>query len=107
MLSTRPTAVNLCWAVEKIYKHAVAMINAQQSLKAIEASLGNLACKIYQEDIEVNRRIGIYGAALLPQQARILTHCNAGALATCGWGTALGVVRQAFFRWTAGDGIRR
>ena len=50
----------------------------------------------YQEDIEVNRRIGIYGAALLPQQARILTHCNAGALATCGWGTALGVVRQAF-----------
>ena len=83
------------------------LINAQQSLKAIETSLGNLACKIYQEDIEVNRRIGIYGAALLPQQARILTHCNAGALATCGWGTALGVVRQAFFRWTAGDGIRR
>lgn len=67
------------------------MINAQQSLKAIETSLGNLACKIYQEDIEVNRRIGIYGAALLPQQARILTHCNAGALATCGWGTALGL----------------
>ena len=96
LLSTRPTAVNLGWAVEKIYKHAVAMINAQQSLKAIETSLGNLACKIYQEDIEVNRRIGIYGAALLPQQARILTHCNAGALATCGWGTALGVVRQAF-----------
>ena len=69
---------------------------SQESLKAIETSLGNLACKIYQEDIEVNRRIGIYGAALLPQQARILTHCNAGALATCGWGTALGVVRQAF-----------
>lgn len=90
LLSTRPTAVNLGWAVEKIYKHAVAMINAQQSLKAIETSLGNLACKIYQEDIEVNRRIGIYGAALLPQQARILTHCNAGALAICGWGTAWG-----------------
>lgn len=65
LLSTRPTAVNLGWAVEKIYKHAVAMINAQQSLKAIETSLGNLACKIYQEDIEVNRRIGIYGACII------------------------------------------
>lgn len=56
LLSTRPTAVNLGWAVEKIYIHAVAMVKAQQSLKVIEESLENLACKIYQDDITVNKK---------------------------------------------------
>lgn len=96
LISTRPTAVNLTWAVEKVYAQAVVLTKEEQSAKAIGAALENLACKIYQDDIKINQKIGIHGAALLPQRARILTHCNAGALATCGWGTALGVVRQAF-----------
>lgn len=96
LLSTRPTAVNLAWAVNKMYMQVVALTKEQRSLQDIGTALENLACRIYQDDIAINRQIGIHGAALLPQQASILTHCNAGTLATCGWGTALGVVRQAF-----------
>ncbi len=96
LLATRPTAINLAWAIEKIYTLAVKLINNQYSVVAISNELEKLACKIYADDIAVNHMIGVNGAALLPRQANILTHCNAGALATCGWGTALGVVREAF-----------
>ena len=79
--AARPTAVNLAWAVDR-------MLRASGDLVA-EAQ------KIYDEDIESNRRIGHFGAQLLGAKATILTHCNAGALATAGYGTALGVVRAA------------
>ncbi|HEX7154868.1 MAG TPA: S-methyl-5-thioribose-1-phosphate isomerase [Thermoanaerobaculia bacterium] len=78
---SRPTAVNLAWAVDR-------MLAASGDLAA-EAS------RIYDEDIEANRRIGHHGASLLGAQATVLTHCNAGALATAGYGTALGVIRAA------------
>lgn len=81
---TRPTAVNLAWALQRM-------------LKAFEEgrNLTVEAEAMYAEDVAANRRIGQFGAALLGQQSTILTHCNAGALATAGYGTALGVVRAA------------
>ena len=81
---SRPTAVNLAWALQRM-------------LKAFEEgrNLTVEAEAMYAEDIAANRRIGQFGAALLGQQSTVLTHCNAGALATAGYGTALGVVRAA------------
>ena len=81
---SRPTAVNLAWALQRM-------------LKAFEdgRNLTVEAEAMYAEDIAANRRIGQFGAALLGQQSTVLTHCNAGALATAGYGTALGVVRAA------------
>ena len=93
LIAARPTAVNLAWAANKLYAKAEAM--AGQSAEEIAAVLEALAQKIYADDIACNKKMGEYGAALLPPHTRILTHCNAGALATCGWGTALGVIRAA------------
>ena len=93
LIAARPTAVNLAWAANKLYAKAEAM--AEQSAEEIAAALEALAQKIYADDIACNKKMGEYGAALLPPHTRILTHCNAGALATCGWGTALGVIRAA------------
>ena len=93
LIAARPTAVNLAWAANKLYAKAEAM--AGQGAKEIAASLEALAQKIYADDIACNKKMGEYGAAFLPPHTRILTHCNAGALATCGWGTALGVIRAA------------
>jgi len=78
--SARPTAVNLAWAVDR-------MLRAGCTVEEAEA--------IFREDVEANRRIGYFGAALLGKSSTVLTHCNAGALATAGYGTALGVVRAA------------
>ncbi len=99
IISARPTAVNLAWGAEKIYRLALKLEEDSVPLPEILESLENLAVKIYNDDIAVNRKIGKNGAALLPDNAVILTHCNAGSLATCGYGTALGVVRAA---WEAG-----
>lgn len=93
LIAARPTAVNLAWAANKLYAKAEAM--AGQSAEEIAAALEAVAQKIYADDIACNKKMGEYGAALLPPHTRILTHCNAGALATCGWGTALGVIRAA------------
>ena len=82
LLEARPTAVNLRWAVDQMLACAP---------DRIEAS----ACALHEADIQICKRIGAHGAALLPESARLMTHCNAGALATGGWGTALGVVRSA------------
>jgi methylthioribose-1-phosphate isomerase len=91
--STRPTAVNLMWAVER-------QLNFARSQNACPAKIGEElvknAVKMLEEDIEINKKIGENGAKLVPKGAKILTHCNAGALATAGYGTALGVVRSAF-----------
>jgi len=90
---TRPTAVNLKWALERMLdKLGGATVSSPKELKKI---LLEEAHAIYQEDIRANKSMGRYGQELVPHGARILTHCNAGALATAGYGTALGVVRAA------------
>ena len=95
LLSARPTAVNLAWAAEQIYALAKQLNNEDWPSGRILGQLEALAVKIYDQDISRNKIMGDYGAALLPEEAVVLTHCNAGALATCGWGTALGVIRAA------------
>ncbi len=93
MASARPTAVNLMWAVEQ-QKNIIK--NAKSDKQALIDDLKFNGKKLELEDIEINKKIGDYGAAVVPKGATILTHCNAGALATVGYGTALGVVRSAF-----------
>ena len=88
----RPTAVNLRWAVERM----LAVANECSSSDLIRQRLVDEAVRIHREDIEANRRIGALGAELLPKEGSVLTHCNAGALATGGYGTALGVIRAAW-----------
>ncbi|GBD27793.1 Methylthioribose-1-phosphate isomerase [bacterium HR30] len=90
---SRPTAVNLFWAIERMQRVYAAVRN--RPLDEIKTRLLEEARAIHQEDIEANRKLGTYGAELLPNPVRILTHCNAGALATAGYGTALGIVRAA------------
>ena len=95
LASTRPTAVNLFWAIERM-KLVFKSITAKAADKHVIADrLINEALAIQSEDIESNKRIGRFGEELLPSSGTILTHCNAGALATAGYGTALGVIRAA------------
>lgn len=91
--ATRPTAVNLAWAVDRMMN--VAKTQSGNSPAQIAEILYQEAKSIAEEDLAVNKRMGDYGAQLVPDGARILTHCNAGALATVGYGTALGVIRSA------------
>jgi methylthioribose-1-phosphate isomerase len=91
LAQTRPTAVNLFWALERMRR--VYSENRGQGIDAVKRLLLQEAQKIYQEDIDANRRLGRFGAKLLGKASRLLTHCNAGALATAGYGTALGVIR--------------
>ncbi len=91
--SSRPTAVNLMWAVDKQMKLAK---NNQGSVQEITKALIENGIKLENEDIEINKKMGDYGAEVVPKGATILTHCNAGALATVGYGTALGVIRSAY-----------
>ena len=93
MASSRPTAVNLMWAVEK-QKNIIK--NSTSDIKGIVEELKQNGIKLEDEDIAINKKIGDYGAEVVPKGATILTHCNAGGLATVGYGTALGVVRSAF-----------
>jgi len=93
LAKTRPTAVNLFWAIDRM-KNLYASI-AQQPLAAIREQLIDEARKIREEDIAINQAIGRHGADLVPDGKTVLTHCNAGALATAGFGTALGVIRAA------------
>jgi methylthioribose-1-phosphate isomerase len=93
--ASRPTAVNLSWATKVMYEAACKMAEAGLNIKMIDSELEALATKIYEQDITKNKKMGEYGAEVVPENAVILTHCNAGALATCGWGTALGVIRSA------------
>lgn len=94
LIATRPTAVNLSWAVNKMWNAAVSA-NVNRSIDAVDF-LENTAIQIYDDDISNNIKIGHFGAELLASNSAVLTHCNAGALATCGWGTALGVIRQGY-----------
>jgi methylthioribose-1-phosphate isomerase len=95
MAATRPTAVNLFWAIERMKKTFADAAHGGCSVHEIKQRLETEARKIHDEDVESCRRLGAHGAALVPESARILTHCNAGALATAGYGTALGVIRAA------------
>lgn len=96
LVSARPTAVNLSWAAEKLLAYARQLNSQELAPFRIIKAMEKLAVKIYEDDIAANKRMGEFGAAVLPEDAVVLTHCNAGALATCGWGTALGVLRAAY-----------
>jgi methylthioribose-1-phosphate isomerase len=98
MAATRPTAVNLFWAIERMKRVFAEAAQGGCSVEEIKQRLEAEARRIHDEDVESCRTIGAFGAELVPQEARILTHCNAGALATAGYGTALGVVRAAVER---------
>lgn len=93
LASSRPTAVNLMWAIEQ-QKNLIK--NSSSDVVTLIEDLKEQAIRLENEDIEINKSIGRYGAEIVPKGATILTHCNAGALATVGYGTALGVVRSAF-----------
>ena len=94
MKSARPTAVNLKWAVERMIKIVEGMHDDQ--VEEIKEAIRKESQMILERDIEINHKIGQRGLALIPDTATILTHCNAGALATGGYGTALGVIRAAY-----------
>ena len=98
LAATRPTAVNLFWAIERMREKYNALSTANTSIPEIKAALIAEARQMYDEDIAACKSMGAHGAALLPKQGTVLTHCNAGALATCGYGTALGVIRAAVER---------
>lgn len=93
MARTRPTAVNLFWAIERMKR--VAEAHRDKDLNSIREILKAEAISIEEEDLEICRAIGRNGAPLMKEGATILTHCNAGGLATAGYGTALGVIRAA------------
>ena len=93
LLQSRPTAINLFWAIDRMQSKMNE--NVSQTPKEIANTLLAEAHNVLNEDIEINRKMGSFGAELLPDGARVLTHCNAGALATAGHGTALGVIRSA------------
>lgn len=99
LAATRPTAVNLFWAIARM-RDRFSALAAQPGItrEAIAEALTKEALLMYDEDIAACKTMGANGAALLPQSGGVLTHCNAGALATCGYGTALGVIRAAVER---------
>lgn len=101
MLQARPTAVNLRWAVERM--RALVERSKNIPVREIKKLLRDESCRILDEDVEINRALGREGAALIPDGASVLTHCNAGSLATGGYGTALGVIRAA---WDSGKRIK-
>jgi methylthioribose-1-phosphate isomerase len=95
MAGTRPTAVNLFWAIDRMKRVFSAGVQAGESVAELTVRLVREAGLIHDEDIASCQALGKAGAAVVPDGARILTHCNAGALATAGYGTALGVIRAA------------
>jgi methylthioribose-1-phosphate isomerase len=95
LAETRPTAVNLFWAIERMKRAFSAGALAGESVDQLKARLRTEADRIHDDDVASCKAIGAHGATLVPAEANILTHCNAGALATAGYGTALGVIRGA------------
>ncbi len=95
LAATRPTAVNLFWAIERMKTLYRALNRDGRPLAEIRLRLIEEAKRMHAEDIAANQAMGRHGAVLIPDGATVLTHCNAGALATAGYGTALGVIRAA------------
>ncbi len=93
MAHTRPTAVNLFWAIDRMKR--IVKENPKLGADELKERLVEEAKRVYEEDIEINRQMGRHGSKLIKNRATVLTHCNAGALATAGYGTALGVIRAA------------
>jgi methylthioribose-1-phosphate isomerase len=91
LAKTRPTAVNLFWALQRMRQ--VYSAHRSRGVEPVQRALREEAQKIYRDDIAANKQIGKFGAALMGHAKHIMTHCNAGALATAGYGTALGVLR--------------
>ena len=98
LAETRPTAVNLFWGIGQIRELFNKLNAANAPIDEIKAQCVALAKTLYEEDIANLRKLGAFGADLLPQEGTVLTHCNAGALAACGYGSALGVIRAAIER---------
>ncbi|HEY8345790.1 MAG TPA: S-methyl-5-thioribose-1-phosphate isomerase [Symbiobacteriaceae bacterium] len=94
--ATRPTAVNLFWAIERISRYAASLKG--RPLPEVADALLQFAQQMADEDVAINRRIAEWGEPLIPDGAGILTHCNTGSLATVDWGTALGIIRLAHER---------
>jgi methylthioribose-1-phosphate isomerase len=95
LAGTRPTAVNLFWAIDRMKRLFAALAGSGAALAEIQEKILAEAHAMYDEDIAACKAMGAFGGALLPEEGGVLTHCNAGALATCGYGTALGVIRSA------------
>src|SRR5436190_6914965 len=95
MAGTRPTAVNLFWAIDRMKRTFADAVQAGESVDQIKDRLDRESELIHDEDVASCRAMGAFGAEVVPADAKILTHCNAGALATAGYGTALGVIRGA------------
>ena len=98
LAGTRPTAVNLFWAIDRMKRLFANLLASGASLAEIKDRILAEAHAMYEEDIAACKAMGAFGGALLPEEGGVLTHCNAGALATCGYGTALGVIRSAVER---------
>src|SRR5215469_10914550 len=95
LAGTRPTAVNLFWAIDRMKRLFAELRAAHATMGQVREGFLAEAHAMYDEDIVACKTMGAFGGELLPQQGGVLTHCNAGALATCGYGTALGVIRAA------------
>lgn len=95
LAGTRPTAVNLFWAIDRMKQLFAGLRRAGASMADVRQKLLAEAHAMYSEDIAACKAMGAFGGELLPGEGGVLTHCNAGALATCGYGTALGVIRSA------------
>jgi methylthioribose-1-phosphate isomerase len=95
LASTRPTAVNLFWAIDRMKALFAKLLNSGTPLVQVQKKILEEAHAMYEEDIAACKTMGAFGGKLLPEEGGVLTHCNAGALATCGYGTALGVIRSA------------
>jgi methylthioribose-1-phosphate isomerase len=95
LAETRPTAVNLFWGIAQVRDLYTALAAKNTPIAEIKQAVVELAKRLYDDDIANLRILGANGAALLPDQGTVLTHCNAGALAACGFGSALGVIRAA------------
>jgi methylthioribose-1-phosphate isomerase len=98
LAETRPTAVNLFWGIDEIRNLYNTLAAKNTPIPEIKATVVARARRMYDEDIAACKQMGAHGASLLPQEGTVLTHCNAGALATCGYGSALGVIRAAIAR---------
>ena len=98
LAGTRPTAVNLFWAIDRMKALFAKLLASGTPLVQIQEEILAEANAMYDEDIAACKAMGAFGAELLPDEGGVLTHCNAGALATCGYGTALGVIRAAVER---------
>jgi len=95
LAGTRPTAVNLFWAIDRMKGLFANLLVSGATLAQVQSRILAEAHAMYEEDIAACKTMGAFGGALLPAEGGVLTHCNAGALATCGYGTALGVIRSA------------